>query len=503
MAILKAGTYVFKEVPTVASPSVQTDRLNFKSYMLTANNTYSSNLTDWHYINSGFKSLDTNNTEIVCISNSLGDVTEFHNKTYEAERGWYQFYYADGPIEDRFTATDTTKLRTIIVESDQTVDDAFYSWFIANIEIPRVSIDLTTLSGYESLPAGTYQLAVRAKAANYQDSDLSSTVSFTKLAAPVVTAADTSVTWDAITNADNYDVYVDGELYENTTGGAAFRNVPMERDTSRNLTLISGMDKTKIYSLDVSNYISWSGTKWVTNNAASYEVSLFGEDYVYIYANSFGNTFDRWINGTCLEGTSLATKEDFDKFGIPQNNLAWYECLVEGTQITLADRTTKPVEDITYDDDLLVWNFYEGKFDSAKPCWIMKPQTATKYNLCRFSNGSEVGFVGPGEDIGYHRIYNGEAKLFTHTGVPETPIGTHTFAEDGSFPELMSQEVVQKDVWFYNIGTTKHINLFANGILTSARISNKYAIEDMKYVGDRLINEEDEQKYIEKALMKC
>ena len=85
-----------------------------------------------------------------------------------------------------------------------------------------VQIDLTTLSGYESLPAGTYALAVKAKAANYQDSDLSSTVSFTKLAAPVATAADTTVTWDAITNAESYDVYVDGELYENTTGGVTY-----------------------------------------------------------------------------------------------------------------------------------------------------------------------------------------------------------------------------------------------------------------------------------------
>ena len=91
-----------------------------------------------------------------------------------------------------------------------------------------VQIDLTTLSGYESLAAGTYALAVKAKAANYQDSDLSSTVSFTKLAAPVATAADTTVTWEAVTNAESYDVYVDGELYENTTGGTSGYNVTLQ-----------------------------------------------------------------------------------------------------------------------------------------------------------------------------------------------------------------------------------------------------------------------------------
>lgn len=51
-------------------------------------------------------------------------------------------------------------------------------------------------------------------------------------------------------------------------------------------------------------------------------------------------------------------------------------------------------------------------------------------------------------------------------------------------------------VKYYNVGTTKHINLFANGILTSSRISNKYAIENMRYVGPQLISDEEEQLYI-------
>ena len=99
---------------------------------------------------------------------------------------------------------------------------ALLTWLEANgtkQSTPKVTVDLTSLSGYESLAAGTYALGVKAKASGYQDSDLSQTVSFTKLAAPVATAVDTIVSWDAITNAESYDVYVDGELYENTTGG--------------------------------------------------------------------------------------------------------------------------------------------------------------------------------------------------------------------------------------------------------------------------------------------
>lgn len=134
-------------------------------------------------------------------------------------------YYSDGQSYTVYENGSwiSTLQRTITFSTSPTGD--LLTWLQANgtkQSAPKVTVDLTSLSGYESLAAGTYQLGVKSKAANYQDSDLSSTVSFTKLAAPVATASETTVTWDAITNADSYDVYVDGELYENTTGAIEY-----------------------------------------------------------------------------------------------------------------------------------------------------------------------------------------------------------------------------------------------------------------------------------------
>lgn len=162
-----------------------------------------------------------------------------------------------------------------------------------------------------------------------------------------------------------------------------------------------------------------------------------------------------------------------------------FSCLIKGTLITLADGSKKPVEDITYDDELLVWNFYKGCFDKAKPRWIKIAQTASVYNKLTFDNGTTLGLVGEGGTQGYHRIFNEQARLFTHTGVPETPVGTITFAEDCTKPTLVKQELVHEEVEFYNVITETHFNLFANGILTSCKNSNKYYIENMKYVTDR------------------
>lgn len=344
-----------------------------------------------------------------------------------------------------------------------------------------VNIDLSTLSGYQTLANGTYSLQVKAKANGYTDSDMSASVSWQKKEFTEVVPT--------LTHPYAPNIY-------DTAANAPFCR-------------ISNMNTSKIYTIatqgggEVAGYFSYD-TYWIYTRSSTHAVFPTIKNQSSNYVEFvYGDGYTFLLNSIAvLCGNKIATYNDFS--GVQYYAvLPEYTCIIEGTLITLADHTKKPIEDITYDDDLLVWNFYEGKFDSAKPVWITKPRPAHEYNLCKFSNGVEVGFVGNGGTEGYHRIYNNETKAFTHTGVAETPIGTHTFAEDGSFPELISQEVIKTPIRYYNIGTKEHINLFSNGILTSSRISNKYAIENMKYIGDRLISEKDEQEYIKHKLELC
>lgn len=156
-----------------------------------------------------------------------------------------------------------------------------------------------------------------------------------------------------------------------------------------------------------------------------------------------------------------------------------FYCLAEGTLVTLADRSRKAIEDITYEDKLLVWDFDNGCFAEAQPLWIKKRQVAEEYNLVKFDNGVELKTVAD------HRIFNMEAQKFTYTmNEEDTPIGTTTFMEDGTTAKLIEREVVKETVSYYNIITDYHMNLFANGILTSLRLNNLYKIENMKFVKD-------------------
>lgn len=204
------------------------------------------------------------------------------------------------------------------------------------------------------------------------------------------------------------------------------------------------------------------------------------------YLHNTTRASSQWSSGGSISGALDSTNVYKNTVKYIHLNLN-LNCLIKGTLITLANGIKKPIEDITFDDDILVWNFYEGKFDTAKPVFIKSAQIASKYNLCTFSDGTKIGFVGEGGEKGYHRIFNADKGSFTYTGnVKDTPIGTCTFNENSSFPELVSQEIIEEPVEYYNVITDKHYNLFANSILTSMHWSNQYDIDTdkMMYILD-------------------
>lgn len=120
----------------------------------------------------------------------------------------------------------------------------------------------------------------------------------------------------------------------------------------------------------------------------------------------------------------------------------------------------------------------EVKIFGAGDIKLQKKKTALKYNHLVFSDGSVLNTVNQ------HRIFNVEKGMFTYPMTDDTPIGTTTFNDKGEYITLVSKEVINKEVEYYNIITDYHMNLFAGTILTSCRLSNLYPIKNMQYVKD-------------------
>lgn len=406
---------------------------------------------------------DSNITQVVVVA-SQGTVTctesgsSYDNSTYKFDytpNPTFTVTLNSGYVIDTITVSDGDYGGSVTKTSDNTFTgsgicgggDCTITITSKQGGASKQTIDVSTLSGWENLASGDHSITIKTKASGYLDSASSNAVTVSKAASG----------YSVVVTSTGYGV----SIYDGTSSsGTLLGTIGDQDNTPKTVICTSG----NLY-LD-----SFNGNYTGANTVVSGGVSIVSEG-----SYTYNGTFSVIGDGTITVDPT---------------------CLIEGTQITLADGSTKAIEDITYDDELLVWNFYDGKFDRAKPTWIKVEEVASRYNLVKFSNGAEVGFVGAGGEKGYHRIFNKEAGAFTYTGnFKETPNGTTTFAEDCTYPTVISQEIIEKEVKFYNVITDKHYNLFANGILTSCKLSNKYRIENMKYVGDKLISEEEEVAY--------
>lgn len=170
-------------------------------------------------------------------------------------------------------------------------------------------------------------------------------------------------------------------------------------------------------------------------------------------------------------------------------------CFAAGTKITMANGEKKNIEDVTYDDNLLVWDFDQKKFGSSKPVWMVEPFQARQYGSVKFSDGTELRTVADGKG---HRIFNANNGLFTHSMNEDTLIGAETIkALKFTGRELhildtvrvVGKDIVKENTTFYNIVTHTHFNMFANDILTSTGLNNIYPIVDMQFVKDHVREE--------------
>lgn len=247
-----------------------------------------------------------------------------------------------------------------------------------------------------------------------------------------------------------------------------FTQVVLQKSTNGDYSLLSRMDNNKIYSiytgLTYSSGYFYYDTSWKCSNSNYYIKSSTDTSVEFSHCN--GTNIIEWTANIVLMGDSPATVEDFNRFESLNSNFAdrYAPCLAENTHIW-TDSGIKKVQHVTYDDNILVWNFDEGKLDYAKPIFIKQEQTSDSYWHVTDEDGKTVNLVGSNGKS--HRLYNKR---------------THLFEYPQDIPECKCEEI-HESVKYYNIVTAYHFNCYANGILTSKRYSNMlYPITDeMKY----------------------
>jgi len=183
-----------------------------------------------------------------------------------------------------------------------------------------------------------------------------------------------------------------------------------------------------------------------------------------------------------------------------------FGCLVEGTLITLADGTQKKVEELTYDDIVLIFNHETGKMEPGYIAMLdHKDIPADLYTIMNleFSNGELLRLVGNHGlfDVTLNKyIFVDESNMLDYIGHQfyySYYNGTEFVSE---IVTLTNAYTTEETVRVFSPVTVWHMNYFANGILNyvpapygiTGHINYFELNDDMTY------NEEKMQADIEK-----
>lgn len=320
--------------------------------------------------------------------------------------------------------------------------------------ITLATVDLSTLI----TDSGTYTITVKAKGTNFNESVASNSVSY-------------------------------------TVSSVSFVQVYPEKDGE--YTTLSNMNTSKIYSVKDYGYFQYSNGSWESSYYGFSINSQSATSVTFRDTSSGDSIFGSWADIIVVEGDTIATQVDYT--GMTGTEvLAKWACFVEGTLITMANGTQKPVENIEYGDEVLCYDFEKGEQTTSYIDWMIPKQTATEYWKITLSGGTILKLVGPKDGPNKdksHRLYNVTKQSFMYPQDFEKD--DLTLKENGDLVKVVSCEKIFETVNFYNIASNKHINVYTEGVLTSNRLNNRFEIKNNKFTDKKLMTDEEIKAYKE------
>lgn len=264
--------------------------------------------------------------------------------------------------------------------------------------------------------------------------------------------------------------------------------------SSNNVSAIPVVCNSKLYFAAATS----SGLVNYGNGARTIPVSYSFKD------NNGGTelTFSHTWSIECANGNTAYDYSDFmngtsKTFTIKSSNGS--VCVTPDTLVMLEDGTQKRIDAVTYEDQLLVWNFFTGDYDVVPSAIIFYHEKEThKVLKLNFGDGTSVKVI---TNHGFFDVEQNQFVFIDEDNV-ESLIGHHYVKVDGdtsTMVELVGYEIFEEYTASYSIQTAMHNNFMVEGLfsITMPHYAGWFDYfeigEDMKYDEEKM--QADIEKY--------
>ena len=309
------------------------------------------------------------------------------------------------------------------------------------------------------------------------------------------------VSWDASDNVaiDKYtlEIYKDNNLVDtkelgpdlssytvtNLEDGNYYFKVTVE-DTSGFTAEAQSVSKNYVWTINVTINITQGGPN---GTSTMYYGNTFSTRITANDGRVLPETLTITMGGQALANNKYTYDSNTGNLSIPNvtGNLnitgatTGNFCLVEGTKVLLANNTYKNIEDIKYDDLLMVWNYETGKLTKEYPIWVEKEKETDNYTNIEFSDGSNIGVVGA------HAFFSRDLNEFVSADDKEKfYVGSRILKVDnGKLKEVKVTRInkVEKKTKYYFVASTRYWNIITNDFITTdgyTDITNLYKFNE-------------------------
>ena len=251
--------------------------------------------------------------------------------------------------------------------------------------------------------------------------------------------------------------------YTAASSGTKIGNAGAAYKPTANITLYAQWSINS-YAIKVSSSnatVKVNGT--TVNDGGSISIQ-YGAQVTVTVDYSEDNNQSTTITGA--DGTTYGTSFTMPAQEVTINASSQGGCFTSDTLITLADGSKKRADQITYEDQLLVWDFYNGEYTVSVPSAIYNHgDQAYKVTNLKFSDGTVVKMIAE------HEFFDVEANSFVYICEDnvQTFVGREFLKTDGSSFKsvtLMGYEYTEEYTGCYTILTAMHYNCFGEGMLS-------------------------------------